>query len=77
MDEKILEIGYHLLQNEYLEKHGYSINDDIINRPSVFPIAWFSYSFEERIKILQMALKNGIDLDEATEIRRIEMIKRR
>lgn len=72
MDEKVLEIGCHLLQAEYLERQGLGEKtfEELANLPGIFPTTWQSYLYEDRVEILQQALKDNVDLDTVIESKR-------
>ena len=67
MNENVQEIGYYLLQNEYLKRLSSSKNmtiEEMTNSYDCFPVEWFDYSYERRIEILQQALRNNQTIDE-------------
>lgn len=67
MNENVQEIGYYLLQNEYLKRLSSSKNmtiEKMTNSYDCFPVEWFDYSYERRIEILQQALRNNQTIDE-------------
>ena len=71
MKNKLEEITYNLLQNEYFRRRGINVSllelRDIIK---MFPEDWFlKYSIDERINIITLALKNNIKLDEVIDLK--------
>lgn len=71
MNNEVNEIAYNILQNEYLKRKNISSNEENLkNIIKEFPEDWFLiYSIEERIRIMSIALKNNIDLEEAIDLK--------
>lgn len=67
MNDNVQEIGYYLLQDEYLKRLSSSKNitvEEMTNSYDCFPVEWFNYSCERRIEILQQALSTNQTVDE-------------
>lgn len=66
MDDKAKEIAYDILQHEYIKRKNINVSDENIREIlNLFPNEWFTcYSLEKRIKIISLALKNNINIEE-------------
>ena len=63
-ENKTKELSYLLLQHKYMEKYKLDTNDDILVNNNFFPEGWFSMGFEQRIEILQQALRTNQTINE-------------
>ena len=70
MNNDVKELAYFVLQDEYLKRKNIENSEENLKQIiSIFPSNWFiKYSLDTRIKIISIALKNNIDLEEALVI---------
>lgn len=69
MDNNVQEIAYNLLQYEYLKRKKVFISESNLKKIfEYFPEDWhIRYSLDDRIKIISLALKNNVDIEEVIQ----------